>query len=114
MQLIIVSGKVIATHADEQDVTGCYPGAEIVPSVETVAVGDPDPRPAMGAEATMATIRKKRDQLLRESDWTQVLDCPLSLAKQNEWKQYRKSLRDLPGTVGNKKPHEIVWPRKPK
>ena len=41
-------------------------------------------------------LRNKRNQLLKESDWTQVNDCPLSDSKKQEWATYRQSLRDLP------------------
>ena len=41
-------------------------------------------------------LRNKRNELLKESDWTQVNDCPLSYSKKQEWATYRQSLRDLP------------------
>ena len=43
-------------------------------------------------------LRNKRNELLKESDWTQVNDCPLSDSKKQEWATYRQSLRDLPST----------------
>ena len=43
-------------------------------------------------------IRNKRNELLKESDWTQVNDCPLSDSKKQEWATYRQELRDLPST----------------
>ena len=43
-------------------------------------------------------IRTKRNELLKESDWTQVNDCPLSDSKKQEWLTYRQALRDLPST----------------
>jgi hypothetical protein len=45
-----------------------------------------------------STIRLQRNELLKESDWTQVNDCPLSDSKKQEWATYRQSLRDLPST----------------
>jgi len=42
------------------------------------------------------SIRNKRNELLKESDWTQVNDCPLSDSKKQEWATYRQELRDLP------------------
>ena len=45
-----------------------------------------------------STIRLQRNELLRQSDWTQVNDCPLSDSKKQEWATYRQSLRDLPST----------------
>ena len=44
------------------------------------------------------TIRLQRNELLKQSDWTQVNDCPLSDSKKQEWATYRQSLRDLPST----------------
>ena len=41
-------------------------------------------------------IRNKRNELLKESDWTQLNDCPLSDSKKQEWATYRQELRDLP------------------
>lgn len=42
------------------------------------------------------TIRIQRNELLKESDWTQLNDCPLSDLKKQEWATYRQELRDLP------------------
>lgn len=44
------------------------------------------------------TIRLQRNELLTQSDWTQVNDAPLSDSKKQEWATYRQSLRDLPST----------------
>ena len=56
---------------------------------------------------TLPIIRNERDGLLRESDWTQVTDSPLSDSKKAEWATYRQALRDLPST------DPIVWPTEP-
>ena len=47
---------------------------------------------------TLEILRNKRNELLRQSDWTQVNDSPLSDSKKQEWATYRQSLRDLPST----------------
>ena len=39
-------------------------------------------------------LREKRNQLLAETDWTQIGD--VVLANKEEWKTYRQALRDLP------------------
>lgn len=44
--------------------------------------------------------RLSRDILLRDSDWTQFGDSPLSDSKKTEWATYRQSLRDLPAQSG--------------
>ena len=43
-------------------------------------------------------IRNKRNELLKESDWTQAVDSPLPDSKKAEWTTYRQALRDLPST----------------
>ena len=59
-------------------------------------------------------IRRERDKLLTESDWTQANDTPLSDANVAKWKTYRTSLRDLPSDQSSKtKYSDITWPTKP-
>lgn len=41
-------------------------------------------------------IRQKRNELLFESDWTQLLDSPLTEQQKVEWTIYRQQLRNLP------------------
>ena len=59
----------------------------------------------------IGALRHYRDTLLRESDWTQFTDSPLSDSKKNEWKIYRQQLRDLPAASSN--PENPGWPTKP-
>lgn len=40
-------------------------------------------------------LRIKRDYLLKDSDWTQLVDSPLSDETKKEWASYRSKLRDL-------------------
>ena len=58
-------------------------------------------------------IRKERNQLLAECDWTQFTDTPLSVEKKAEWATYRQALRDI--TLHVNFPHlaEDDWPIKP-
>ena len=44
----------------------------------------------------------ERDRLLAKSDWTQLLDSPLSDSKKAEWATYRQALRDMPTTITDK------------
>jgi hypothetical protein len=53
-------------------------------------------------------MRDKRNQLLSESDWTQVPDAPVN---KEAWALYRQALRDVTGQSGF--PENIVWPVKP-
>ncbi len=56
--------------------------------------------------------REERDQLLKDSDWTQTVDkSGLADSKVTEWATYRQSLRDLPTASGW--PHTHTLPTKP-
>jgi hypothetical protein len=54
------------------------------------------------------TIRSTRNQMLKNSDWSQLADAPVDTA---EWASYRQALRDVPNQVGF--PWEVVWPTQP-
>lgn len=57
-------------------------------------------------------FREQRDQLLRESDWTQIGDYSLISEEERVlWEEYRQALRDLPETYPD--PADIVWPVAP-
>lgn len=56
-------------------------------------------------------IKKERDDLLKESDWTQLMDSPLSDEKRQEWAVYRQALRDITEQVGY--PFNVTFPTKP-
>lgn len=58
-----------------------------------------------------AATRSRRDNLILETDFTQVSDSPLTVEKKAEFTAYRQALRDLPQTYDN--PDDIVWPTKP-
>jgi len=61
----------------------------------------------------MNDIRKKRDRLLEECDWTQSRD--VDLADNEAWVTYRQTLRDLPQTITPVigKPLDDYFPTKP-
>jgi len=61
-------------------------------------------------EEVMEAVRLKRNLLLKESDWTQFPDSPLSTEKRAEWSLYRQALRDLPANVNIK---NVVFPTEP-
>lgn len=54
------------------------------------------------------SVRAQRDQLLVNSDWTQVADAPGDKAA---WATYRQALRDLPSTGSD--PDALTWPTSP-
>lgn len=63
-------------------------------------------------EHDLFAIRAKRNQLIAETDWTQLTDSPLSEDKKAEFAQYRQALRDLPQTM-DLETDEIVWLKPP-
>ncbi len=53
-------------------------------------------------------IRQRRNELLKESDWTQVADVPVDKVA---WAVYRQALRDI--TAQNGFPWNVQWPTQP-
>ena len=73
---------------------------------ESWKAAQPDPSEALAAE-----VRSKRDGLLRDCDWTQMPDCPLSEEKKTAWQTYRQALRDVPQQ--EEFPEAVTWPTMP-
>ena len=58
-----------------------------------------------------AELRQERDAKLANTDWRASSDVTLS----DEWKKYRKDLRDFPATLDDAKVvKEYTWPTEPK
>lgn len=55
-------------------------------------------------------VREFRDTLLKNSDWTQLQDSPITGSKLTEWQTYRQSLRDI---TSNNNPFTLEWPNQP-
>lgn len=53
-------------------------------------------------------VREQRNQLLQETDWTQLMDIPENI--KDSWKTYRQQLRDV---TLQSNPYYITWPVKP-
>ncbi|MBD6945693.1 tail fiber assembly protein [Vibrio parahaemolyticus] len=62
-------------------------------------------------EVLWEQIRINRSVKLKETDWTQMTDAPLSDEQKSQFTFYRKALRDIPQTYDN--PDDVVWPVKP-
>jgi hypothetical protein len=56
-------------------------------------------------------FKEIRNNLLLNSDWTQLPNNPLTIEKQQEWAVYRQALRDI--TKQYDYPFNIVWPTPP-
>ena len=55
------------------------------------------------------TVRKERDNLLKQTDWRAVKDRTMSQA----WKDYRQALRDLPPDHEEANDAADNWPQPP-
>jgi len=74
--------------------------------------------PFMSAEDRAAQVlalnssdqRIKRNQLLADSDWTQMNDSPLSNEDKTSWATYRQSLRDI---TANESWPDVTFPDTP-
>jgi len=65
-------------------------------------------------------LRLGRDNRMKECDWTQSPDSPLTAEKKTEWATYRQALRDLPSNYTTSDSQSLssdlsnlVWPTKP-
>lgn len=86
---------------------------ELEPALKVYELqADPEFVLADHIESLKDGIRQHREHRLKESDWTQLPDSPLSAEKKAEWATYRQALRDLPSSVVTGE-EEIVWPAKP-
>jgi len=63
----------------------------------------------------LSQVRNQRDQLLAQSDWTQMPDSPLGAEVKAAWAQYRQELRDLPSNIPENVENwfDVVFPNRP-
>jgi hypothetical protein len=63
----------------------------------------------------LSEVRNQRNQMLAQSDWTQMTDSPLSAEQKAAWAAYRQQLRDLPATITEKTENwfDVVFPTRP-
>ena len=59
-------------------------------------------------DSTWENIRKKRDYILKSTDWTVTPGCSVDQA---QWSAYRQNLRDIPQTYTVIT--DVVWPTQP-
>ena len=84
---------------------------EDYPVVTALEAGTYVPPPGPTEEELAAEALSRRDQLLRDTDWTQVLDAPLDEESRTAVRAYRQALRNLETQEGF--PAEILWPELP-
>lgn len=59
-------------------------------------------------DALADEVRAKRDKLLSDSDWTQMIDTSLSKEMKDKYARYRQALRDIPQQETF--PYDVTWP----
>ena len=69
------------------------------------------------SEIAIQTLRNQRNDKLKNSDWTQSNDSPLTDLKKTEWQTYRQALRDIttqtPSIDIDGQLTGITWPTPP-
>ena len=102
-----VPGLYIVTDSGRETVISAASEQEAIEKYQTPVFESDEQKLA----ARWDVIRYKRDQLIAETDYTQVADSPLSPEKKAEFTAYRQALRDIPQTYSD--PDAVVWPEKP-
>jgi hypothetical protein len=65
-------------------------------------------------DRAMVSLRNKRNQLLKDSDYTVLQDSVLTAAKKSEWMTYRTNLRNITqGLTTIEQVNSVVFPVKP-
>lgn len=72
----------------------------------------PDSTPMLDNNVFLAReIRLRRNALLRESDWTQAADSPMTAGQKLGWITYRQALRNVSAQATF--PQSVIWPTPP-
>jgi len=59
-------------------------------------------------------LRNKRNRLLSECDWIELVNAPLTADKKSKWQTYRTTLRNLTNGLDTvDKVNNVTWPTKP-
>ena len=69
---------------------------------DTIAIPD---------EVFWQKLRTERNSILKDSDWSQLSDAPLTSSQKTAWVTYRQALRDLPANTED--PKDITYPLPP-
>jgi len=91
-------------HATEKLVQAAphlYDGMCCTVNVEPLTQEELDQR----VETQWQVVRNQRNQILKDSDWTQLTDSPVDKAV---WATYRQELRDI---TTQPDPFNITWPK---
>ncbi len=73
--------------------------------------GDEDARAQRLEKKRWNEVRARRNELLTASDKYMIPDYPITDAEREQWRRYRKNLRELPKKFSD--PDGIEWPEPP-
>lgn len=104
-----LGSKPITAETHKAMLLGVSQGKLIVANSDGSPILQDAPLPSH--DEIMANLRRERDRLLTQCDWTQMPDAPLNEAQREAWRAYRQQLRDLPETITD--PADILWPEPP-
>jgi len=90
---------------------GGSPSYWVVDEAAQTVVNDQAQADADDLANSWERLRRERNDLLAESDWTQSPDSPLDDDDKDDWATYRQELRDLPESVED--PANPSWPSAP-
>ena len=100
-RLLVTLPQITVLYADE---LGNY--YETLPE-------DSDVQDSPSLTQAIDDVRTYRNQLLAESDWTQIADSPLTDAQRLVWRTYRQKLRDYPSLINYELWTAPEWPIAP-
>lgn len=115
MKALIFQNKVVDVSETEFDV---HSGMSWVDCDDNVTIGfsyngssfvSNAPSSDEVAAANLQSLRKKRNQLLKETDYLGLSDQTLS----SEMSTYRQALRDITDTYSSMDDDGFAWPEKP-
>ena len=115
----IMESKVVIDYETKRDIEQVFNDVEIQCTEDTfesnyaMAVAEAYNGEVQVEDVPMTAeeARTLRDKLLAETDWTQVLDAPISAESREAFRVYRQALRDI--TEQPEFPKVIEWPVKP-
>lgn len=104
--------------ASTKIVVDCTTGeqTEVALTDEEIAIAEAS---ADRVDLDLEGIRNDRNFRLRQSDWTQTVDAPLTADKKEEWATYRQQLRDFMADKTRQSEFatddygQIIWPVEP-
>lgn len=107
---LLNNSNYILRTSDNASIPNDVNNSDYIAYLEWLSEGN-TPDPALPVDKTWPDIIGQRNQLLQESDWTQLPDVPLTPEKRAEWVTYRGEVRTVTERFSN--PNDVVFPTPP-